>query len=85
MTGSHKQKGTLTVAQLNYGTFRTNCCFFVSILVATNITAVGRIQKCKEIYTESICVFQNSPEVDDEGYSIRPDEESEEGDILSTA
>ncbi|KAF7663958.1 hypothetical protein LDENG_00193990 [Lucifuga dentata] len=25
----------------------------------------------------------NSPEVDDEGYSIRPDEESEEGDILS--
>uniref|UniRef100_A0A3Q3LIA6 SH3GL interacting endocytic adaptor 1a n=1 Tax=Mastacembelus armatus TaxID=205130 RepID=A0A3Q3LIA6_9TELE len=27
----------------------------------------------------------NSPEVDDEGYSIRPDEESEEGDILSTS
>ena len=27
-------------------------------------------------------MFQNSPEVDDEGYSIRPDEESEEGDIL---
>ncbi|RVE73532.1 hypothetical protein OJAV_G00032300 [Oryzias javanicus] len=27
----------------------------------------------------------NSPEVDDEGYSIRPDEESEEGDILDTA
>uniref|UniRef100_A0A3P8SP42 SH3GL interacting endocytic adaptor 1 n=1 Tax=Amphiprion percula TaxID=161767 RepID=A0A3P8SP42_AMPPE len=26
----------------------------------------------------------NSPEVDDEGYSIRPDEESEEGDILTT-
>uniref|UniRef100_A0AAQ6IJX7 MHD domain-containing protein n=1 Tax=Anabas testudineus TaxID=64144 RepID=A0AAQ6IJX7_ANATE len=26
----------------------------------------------------------NSPEVDDEGYSIRPDEESPEGDILST-
>ncbi|MED6281342.1 SH3-containing GRB2-like protein 3-interacting protein 1 [Ameca splendens] len=26
----------------------------------------------------------NSPEVDDEGYSIRPDEESEEGDILNT-
>lgn len=26
-------------------------------------------------------VFQNSPEVDDEGYSIRPDEELE-GDIL---
>uniref|UniRef100_A0A8C5HRF0 MHD domain-containing protein n=1 Tax=Gouania willdenowi TaxID=441366 RepID=A0A8C5HRF0_GOUWI len=25
----------------------------------------------------------NSPEVDDEGYSIRPDEESEEGDILN--
>lgn len=27
------------------------------------------------------CVFQNSPEVDDEGYSIRPDDESE-ADIL---
>ncbi|KAM6921858.1 SH3-containing GRB2-like protein 3-interacting protein 1 [Xenentodon cancila] len=27
----------------------------------------------------------NSPELDDEGYSIRPDEESEEGDILNTA
>uniref|UniRef100_A0A8C4IS55 SH3-containing GRB2-like protein 3-interacting protein 1 n=1 Tax=Dicentrarchus labrax TaxID=13489 RepID=A0A8C4IS55_DICLA len=26
----------------------------------------------------------NSPEVDDEGYSIRPEEESEEGDILNT-
>ncbi|KAF3690684.1 SH3-containing GRB2-like protein 3-interacting protein 1 Endophilin-3-interacting protein [Channa argus] len=26
-----------------------------------------------------------SPVVDDEGYSIRPDEESEEGDILGTA
>ena len=30
-----------------------------------------------------VTVFQNSPEVDDEGYSIRPDEESEEGHILS--
>lgn len=29
------------------------------------------------------CVFQNSPEVDDEGYSIRPDDDSE-GDILTT-
>lgn len=28
-------------------------------------------------------VFQNSPQVDDEGYSIRPDDESEEPDILS--
>lgn len=28
------------------------------------------------------CVFQNSPEVDDEGYSIRPDDDSE-GDILA--
>ncbi|KAI4828355.1 hypothetical protein KUCAC02_022451 [Chaenocephalus aceratus] len=27
----------------------------------------------------------NSPEVDDEGYSLRPEEESEEGDILCTA
>lgn len=27
-------------------------------------------------------VFQNSPEVDDEGYSIRPDDDSE-GDILT--
>uniref|UniRef100_A0A3Q0S3M5 SH3GL interacting endocytic adaptor 1 n=1 Tax=Amphilophus citrinellus TaxID=61819 RepID=A0A3Q0S3M5_AMPCI len=27
----------------------------------------------------------NSPEVDDEGYSIRPEEESEEGDILSAS
>lgn len=30
-------------------------------------------------------MFQNSPEVDDEGYSIRPEDESEEGDILKTA
>lgn len=30
------------------------------------------------------CVFQNSPEVDDEGYSIRPEDELEEEDILST-
>lgn len=30
-------------------------------------------------------MFQNSPEVDDEGYSIRPDEESPEADILCTA
>lgn len=29
-------------------------------------------------------MFQNSPEVDDEGYSIRPDEEDEPGDILRT-
>lgn len=30
------------------------------------------------------CVFQNSPEVDDEGYSIRPEDELEEEDILNT-
>jgi len=44
---------------------------------ATNIT-----QTHQEIYTGSLFVFQNSPEVDDEGYSIRPEDESEEGDIL---
>lgn len=32
-----------------------------------------------------LLMFQASPEVDDEGYSIRPDEESEEGDILSSS
>lgn len=30
-----------------------------------------------------MCVFQNSPKLDDEGYSIRPDDDdSEEADIL---
>jgi hypothetical protein len=28
------------------------------------------------------CVLQNSPEVDEEGYSLRPDEEEEAADIL---
>lgn len=36
-------------------------------------------------FTSTRRLFQNSPEVDDEGYSIRPEEESEEGDILSSA
>lgn len=35
-------------------------------------------------FIQTHCVFQNSPEVDDEGYSIRPEDELEEEDILST-
>lgn len=37
---------------------------------------------CKHSKAIGSCVFQNSPEVDDEGYSIRPDDDSE-ADILA--
>lgn len=59
----------------------------VSVLIATQLIA-----QCCSIdrnmlkrLTLTGCVFQNSPMVDDEGYSIRPDDESEEADILSVA
>lgn len=39
------------------------------------------VNTCKYSKVIGSCVFQNSPEVDDEGYSIRPDDDSE-GDIL---
>lgn len=79
--------GILIVAQLTYGTLLTNYCFY-SILFACNqyhsdvlLIAYKHIKRFLLSYSY---VFQNSPEVDEEGYSIRPDEESEEADILNT-
>lgn len=53
------------------------------MLDLSNLTFFGffTVKCCWDFYH----VFQNSPEVDEEGYSIRPDDESEEADILSTA
>lgn len=76
------------MAQLTYGTLLTNYCFY-SILFACNQYHSGVLliayKHLNRFLVSYSYVFQNSPEVDEEGYSIRPDEESEEADILNTA